>query len=107
MSLLSPGAYLRSKLVRTQYDLRSLDGNRTESLPVKHASFLISAGVVFGKLNGSGELEHLVALRSSAVIRRMLNAAMKIGKLGAEDNKTTYMDGKTYAHNLRRSAAFS
>lgn len=107
MSLLSPGAYLRTKVNRDSYELRNREGKRFESASAQNVAFLISAGVVFGKLNGAGELEYLVALKPAGIIRKMLNAAMKTGRLTAEDNKTTFMDGKTFAHHMRKSAAFA
>lgn len=107
MSLLSPGKYLRSKLIKPTYEIRNGEGNRIEVIPSAHCSFLISAGVAMGKLDGSGDLECLIALRPSPVIRRMLKAGMAGGRLGAEDNKTTFMDGKTFTHHMRKSRAFA
>ena len=76
------------------------------SLPVKHASLLISSAIVFGKLNGSGDLEYLVALRTIGSIRNLIDKTGKSGGIGAEDNKTVVMDGQTFAHDMRRSRAF-
>ena len=107
MSFISPGGYLRSKLFKTEYDLRSINGERLASLPVRHASFLISAAIVFGKVNRCGDLEYLVALRSIGSIRRLIDEATQSGRMSAEDNKTVIMDGKTFAHHMRRSGAFA
>jgi hypothetical protein len=106
MSFLSPGGYLRTKLIKPEYDLRSIHGDRLMSLPVKHASLLISSAIVFGKLNGSGDLEYLVALRTIGSIRNLIDKTGKSGGIGAEDNKTVVMDGQTFAHDMRRSRAF-
>ena len=108
MSLLSPGLYLRSKLLKPSYDIRSeLNGSRIMSATAGEASFFISAGIVFGKLSGSGSLEYLTSNASPARLRSMLEKANLDCNQTAEDNRTTVLNGKTYQFHMRRVRAWA
>jgi len=108
MSLLSPGSYLRSKLMKSEYDIRSeSSGSRIMSVTAREASFFISAGHVFGKLDGMGRLQYLTSPTSAARLKAMLQKANVEPPKNAEDNKTTVLDGKTYQFHMRRVMAWA
>lgn len=73
----------------------------------QEASFFISAGFVFGKLDGIGRLEYLTSPLKSEKLRAALQKATCGTVQNAEDNKTTFIDGKTYQFHMRRVLAWS
>ncbi len=108
MSLLSPGMYLRSKLLKQQYDIRAeQNGNRIMTISANEASFFISAGHVIGKLDAGGNLQYLISNLSAIRLRGMLEKAGQDSKQSAEDNRTSVLDGKTYRFHMRRVAAWA
>lgn len=108
MSLLSPGSYLRSKLLKSHYDVRSeADGNRMMIVTAQEAAFLISSGVLFGKIDGLGRLEHFTCHRPKSVLLKMMDGVGISQRMSAEDSKTTVLDGKTYQHHMRRAMAWA
>lgn len=108
MSLLSPGSYLRSKLLKSHYDVRSeADGSRVLSVTAQESSFLISRGFVFGKLDGLGRLEYLTSSKSKTALLKSMEGAGIAQRMNAEDSKTTVLDGKTYQHHMRRAMAWA
>ena len=107
MSLISPGSYLRSKLTASEYDVRSeKDGNRIFSVKAQEAASLISTGLLFGKVTASGRLEYLISSVPAAKLRATLAKSGGDVK-NAEDNKTTFLDGRSYAFHMRRVAAWA
>ena len=107
MSLLSPGAYLRSKLIQSRYDVRDDSGKRLLDVAAHEASVLISKALVFGKLGIDGDLKYLLAMRPKRVL---VDALAKPGtgvSIVAEDNTTTVRDGRGYQFHMRRVMAWA
>ena len=108
LSLLSPGAYLRSKLMKPHYDVRAeADGARVLSVTAQEASFLISRGFVFGKLDGLGRLEYFTSSKGKQALLKSMEGAGIAQRMNAEDSKTTVLDGKTYQHHMRRAMSWA
>lgn len=108
MSILSPGSYLRSKLMNSHYDVRAeAEGGRIMSVTCQEAAFLVSSGLVFGKLDGLGRLEYLITHRVKKALLTAIESAGVSQRMSAEDSKTTVLDGKTYQHHMRRCMAWA
>ena len=107
MSILTPGAYLRQKLVLPRYAVRAESGQLILSVAAHEASVLISKGLVFGKLSGTGDLQYLAALRGRKVLIDAIKAGGAGGVVSAEDNETTLRDGRGYRFHARRVMAWA
>jgi len=77
------------------------------SVTAQEAAFLISSGLVFGKLNGIGRLEYLITHRTKKAMLTAMDGAGVAQRMNAEDSKTTVLDGKTYQHHMRRAMAWA
>ena len=107
MSLLSPGAYLRSKLIESRYDVRDDSGKRLLDVAAHEASVLISKALVFGKLGIDGDLKYLLAMRPKKALVDALNKNSTDASIIAEDNATAVKDGRGYKFHMRRVMAWA
>lgn len=108
MSLLSPGAYLRSKLIEQEYDVRDeKTGSRIMVLDAFECAALISRSMLFGKLGQDGALKYLISHQPAARLRAALSKASRGDLRNAEDNRTTELDGQTYRFHARRVMAWA